>query len=181
MINVVTLAMNSDLSGPVAVEGHQAPYARKNLFECPEKQYVRWTFKNPDFTLTWRIPGKEGGLGMRFVGTTGTLDARFGSHRILRDGKPVDEPKAGARPGDVTLPPVPGGNLSDWIRAMRSRERPINDVEIGHRNVSISHVGNIASRLGRSLRFDPAAERFPGDAEADAMLSRANRPPWDAV
>ncbi len=182
MINVVTLAMNSDLAGPVSVEGHEKPYPKRNLFECPEKQFVKWVFKDPDFTMTWHLPGKEGdaeGLGMRFIGETGTLVAFFGKHHILREGKVVEEPKPGARSGDVTLPRVPGGNLGDWVRAMRSRKPPINDVEIGHRNVSISHVGNISSRLARPLRFDPQTEKFLDDEEANAMLSRVNRPPWN--
>jgi hypothetical protein len=39
-------------------------------------------------------------------------------------------------------------------------------------------LGNISMRLGRKLRWDPAAERFIGDAEADRMLSRAYRGEW---
>jgi hypothetical protein len=37
------------------------------------------------------------------------------------------------------------------------------------------HLGNIACRLGRTLRFDAAAERIIGDAEAHALLTRAYR------
>ena len=43
------------------------------------------------------------------------------------------------------------------------------------RIVAVCHLGNIACRLGRTLAWDPAAERFVGDAEADRMLSR---PQW---
>jgi predicted dehydrogenase len=184
MINVVSLAMNNDLAGPVSVEGHEEPFPEENLFACPKKQYVKWTFKKPDFVMTWSLPGEEGdapGLGMRFLGETGTLVASFGKHHILRGGKVVEEPKPGTKTGDVKLARVPGGNLGDWIRAMRSRKPPINDVEIGHRNVSISHVGNIASRLALPIRFDPKTERFLDNDKANAMLSRTNRSPWNQV
>jgi hypothetical protein len=38
-------------------------------------------------------------------------------------------------------------------------------------------------RLGRKLKWDPAAEKFPEDAEAQKMVSREMRKPWtyDAV
>jgi hypothetical protein len=60
---------------------------------------------------------------------------------------------------------------------VRSRERPICDVEIGHRSVSVCHIGNIALRLGKRLQWDPAKEQF-NDAEANTWLSREMRAPW---
>jgi hypothetical protein len=39
-------------------------------------------------------------------------------------------------------------------------------------------VSDIALRLGRKLRWDPGQDRFVGDDEANAMLSRASRSPW---
>jgi myo-inositol 2-dehydrogenase/D-chiro-inositol 1-dehydrogenase len=64
------------------------------------------------------------------------------------------------------------GNFFDCIAA---RRRPISDVESQHRSVSTCHLGTIACRLGRRLEWDPAAERFVSDTEADAMLSRPQR------
>jgi hypothetical protein len=40
------------------------------------------------------------------------------------------------------------------------------------------HIGNIAMDLGRKLRWDPRAERFPDEPEANRMLSRTMREPW---
>ena len=53
------------------------------------------------------------------------------------------------------------------------------DVEIGHRATCWSHLGNIAYLVGRKLRWDPAVERFLGDDEANRLLDRAYRDPWD--
>jgi hypothetical protein len=64
------------------------------------------------------------------------------------------------------------GNFFDCIAA---RKQPISDVESQHRSVSTCHLGNIACRLGRTLKWDPAAERFVSDAEADGLLSRPQR------
>ena len=46
------------------------------------------------------------------------------------------------------------------------------DVEIGHRITCWSHLGNIAYLLGRKLRWDPVAEHFLGDEEADRAWRR---------
>jgi len=66
-------------------------------------------------------------------------------------------------------------HLQNWLDCIRSRERPVADVEIGHRSITVCHLAGIARRLGRPLDWDPAAERFVSDPEADALLSRPRR------
>lgn len=66
-------------------------------------------------------------------------------------------------------------HLQNWLDCVRSRARPVADVEIGHRSVTVCHLAGIARRVGRPLEWDPAAERFVNDAEADALLSRPRR------
>ena len=56
-----------------------------------------------------------------------------------------------------------------------SGERPIADVELGHRSASVCHLLNIGRLLGRNLKWDPDAEQFVDDAEANAMLTRTVR------
>jgi hypothetical protein len=58
---------------------------------------------------------------------------------------------------------------------MRTRGKPNADVEIGHRSNTVCHLVNIARDLGRTVRWDPKAEKFPGDDEANAMLARPRR------
>ncbi|HTU25044.1 MAG TPA: Gfo/Idh/MocA family oxidoreductase [Pirellulales bacterium] len=66
-------------------------------------------------------------------------------------------------------------HLEDWLRCVRSRQRPVADVEIGHRSISVCHLANIARQLGRRVRWNPATERFVDDAEADQLLTRPRR------
>jgi hypothetical protein len=66
-------------------------------------------------------------------------------------------------------------HLQNWLDCIRSRERPVADVEIGHRSISVCHLANIVRRLGRPLDWDPAAERFRADPDADGLLSRPRR------
>lgn len=66
-------------------------------------------------------------------------------------------------------------HLQNWLDCIRSREKPIADVEIGHRSITVCHLANIARQVGRSLRWDPAKEKFVDDAAADALLARERR------
>jgi hypothetical protein len=61
---------------------------------------------------------------------------------------------------------------------VRTRKAPICEAEIGHRSVSLCHLGVIATRLGRKLNWDPAKEEFAGDKEANGYLAREMRKPW---
>ena len=66
-------------------------------------------------------------------------------------------------------------HMQDWLDCMRSRKMPLADVEIGHRSISVCHLANITRQLARRLRWDPEAERFIGDAEANDHVNRPRR------
>ncbi len=86
------------------------------------------------------------------------------------DGKVVKQ-QYGSFPDDV--------HKEDFIRAIRSRERPSADVEEGHRSAMLVHLGNIAYRVGRrKLAFDKKAERFVGDDDANRLVRRDHRGPF---
>jgi hypothetical protein len=58
---------------------------------------------------------------------------------------------------------------------MRTRKRPVGDVEIGHRSISVCHLANITRALGRPLRWDPKIELFIDDIEANSYITRPRR------
>jgi predicted dehydrogenase len=66
-------------------------------------------------------------------------------------------------------------HMQDWLDCIRSRNRPVADVEIGHRSVSICHLANIVRAIGRPLRWDPKGEQFVGDDQANGYLDRPRR------
>jgi hypothetical protein len=66
-------------------------------------------------------------------------------------------------------------HLQNWLDCLRSRSRPVADVEIGHRSISVCHLANITREIGRRLRWDPAGEKFIDDAEANQRLVRTRR------
>ncbi len=70
-------------------------------------------------------------------------------------------------------------HVQNWLDCIRSREKPIADVEIGHRSATLCHLGNIARWTGRKLRWDPVKETFPDDIEANKYLDRQRRKPYE--
>jgi len=71
-----------------------------------------------------------------------------------------------------------GGIFGDFLHCVRTRQKPFRDIEIAHRTATVSHLGNIAYWLNRSLKWDPVKEEIIGDAEASRWLDRTKREPW---
>jgi len=67
---------------------------------------------------------------------------------------------------------------SDFFSSVRTRQRPITDVEIGHRTASVCHLSGIAENLGRPIQWDPAKEEIIGDPMAASLLDRPRRAPY---
>src|SRR5205814_9438602 len=66
----------------------------------------------------------------------------------------------------------------NFLDCVKSRELPAADIAEGHRSAVMCHLGNISTRLGRSLKWDAEKEQVIGDPEANTMLSRPYRGPW---
>jgi predicted dehydrogenase len=66
-------------------------------------------------------------------------------------------------------------HLQNWLDCIRTRNRPVADVEIGHRSITVCHLANIARAIGRPLRWDPVREEFLDDKAANAYLERPRR------
>jgi hypothetical protein len=63
----------------------------------------------------------------------------------------------------------------NFLDCIKSDARPNADVEIGHYSAALCHLGNIATRVGRVLQFDPKAEQILHDDDANQMLRRTYR------
>ena len=71
-------------------------------------------------------------------------------------------------------------HLKNWLDCIKSRAKPVADVETGHRSATVCHLGNIARWTSRKLQWDPVKEQFVGDQEANQFLDRERRKPWFA-
>lgn len=93
-----------------------------------------------------------------------------------------------SNPDDVVKQPIGDDDLHlyksdnhmrNWLDCIKNREMPIADVEIGHRSSTVCHLINIARWMGRRLKWDPEKECFPDDAEANALVDRPRRKPYE--
>ena len=66
-------------------------------------------------------------------------------------------------------------HIQNWLDCIKSRALPNADVEIGHRSVSVCHLVNITREIGRKLHWNPEAEQFRDDDEANKLLERPRR------
>jgi hypothetical protein len=106
-----------------------------------------------------------------FEGTDGWI---FVSRGVIRasDQKLLDEPL----PATATKLYVSNDHVQNFLDCMRSRQPTICTAEIGHRSATVCHLANISLQLnGRKLQWDPKAERFHGDFEANNMIDRPKR------
>ena len=151
----------------------------------PDGKEHRWlTFRYATGVVMYHVLGRGGGKapdllgrGVTLVGTEGRLGVWYGG---LEKTDPPGIAREAIGPGDVHLHGCPPGGheRGDFLHAVRTRQKPGADVEIGHRTVSVCHLGNIAYRLRRPLRWDPVRELFPDDPGANRLLDRPKRAPW---
>lgn len=70
----------------------------------------------------------------------------------------------------------PGNHMGNFFACIEDRGQPISDVWSHHRTMTSCHLCNIALMLGRELQWDPKAEKFVDDEQADALMSRKSHP-----
>lgn len=114
-----------------------------------------------------------GANGILFTGTEGKVEVNRGYFKTWPD----EIGKQPIGPSDVNLYRSPGHH-QDWLDCIRTRKRPICDVEIGCRTITVCHLGNIAYWTGRPLHWDPVAEELLNDDAAARWLDRPKRGPW---
>lgn len=116
---------------------------------------------------------RDSANGVLFTGTKGKVETNRGYLKTWPDE--LKDVKLG--PNEIHLYES-NNHYVDWLDAIRKRTRPICDIETGCRSVTVCHLGNIAYKLQRPLKWDPDHEVFGGDDEANRLLWRGYRSPW---
>jgi predicted dehydrogenase len=182
--DIAQWAMGTDLTGPVEVEDLGAVWPEPGgLFTTATKVHFRARFENG---VELECVTNRPGFGVRFEGTEGSIDYGYGGVKTSPESLasshigpdeirlPVSNPQ---RTEDKSRNYIPD-HVRNFLDAVKSRQDPIEPVEVGHRTASLCHIGNIAMKLRRKLRWDPGQEQFIDDDEANSMLDRPMREPW---
>src|SRR6266540_4059908 len=177
--------MDTELTGPVEIWG-AAEFPKKGLWDVHGPFKTEALYANGvHMIVSGDFPN-----GIKFIGTNGWIFVSRGNERVtgsdpvakLKDATALaaSDPKiitSVIGPGEINLPKSTEHHLN-WLEAVRSRQPPIAPVEIAHRSCSACLLHHMAMKLKRKLYWDPAAERFKNDDEANAMRSRPQRSPY---
>jgi predicted dehydrogenase len=177
--DIAQWGLGTDHTGPVLVEStcDRPRHMEPNCYNCPPHFNITYTYA-PDaakYCDGSRVICTSGGEnGIKFLGEGGWIfvsrDRIDASDKTL-----LDEPLK----SDAVRLYKSDDHMRNFLDCVRSRQSPICDIEVGYRSVTVCHLGNISLRLGgRTLSWDPSAERFKGDALANEMLARKMRAPW---
>ena len=179
-LDQIQWALGTDDTGPVEIWPERNEPLKAPSYAQPENRKRgdaacsrnRVSFRYANGVVVTLDSGPE--AGAVFIGEKGKIVV--GNDRVTCEPAGLaDEPLPAAAPRLE----VSDNHFQNWFDAIKSRKRPIADVDIGHRSAVICHLCNIARWTGRKLRWDPAKEIFPGDDQANQYLQRPQRKPYE--
>jgi predicted dehydrogenase len=186
LLDIAFGAMRVKTPKSVVASGGKFAYPT-DMMETPDTMMTIYEFDN--FLISWEHTfGSFKGLfdkhhGVAFYGENGYLvvdrsgwevfpevDSNSPAHLRKYKLEAMPYQRAGADDRDL--------HAANFVQCIKTRQKPICDIETGA-NVAINaHLGNIAYRLGRKVYWDPTSNSFPKDTEAQAMTKRTYRKPW---
>lgn len=160
--DIIQWALGMDHSGPASFfpVGHNG------------SEWQGFTYdKGPS---VYRDRKAETGQQIEFHGENGIIGVSRGGQLVTTPRELKNKPLA---PSEVHLYDSPNHH-QNFLDCVRTRKRPICDVEIGHRTASICHLSAISERLKRPLSWDPLKEEILNDPAASRWLDRPRRAPY---
>ncbi len=170
-LDITQWGLGMDESGPTSIEGVGVFHPEK-WYEVTQSCRVTYKYAN-GVVVTLGQGQKDVPSGVTFIGEKGKIHVRRGA--VTSDSPDILKTEL---PSDALRLETSPGHHQNWEACIKSRAKPICDVEIGHRSATVCHLGNISIRLGRKIQWNPEQETMVGDEDAAAMVSRPYRAPW---
>ncbi|MBL7870933.1 MAG: Gfo/Idh/MocA family oxidoreductase [Cyclobacteriaceae bacterium] len=180
--------MGMERSGPVEVWGH-ADFPKSGLWD------VHGIFKTEALYANGvkMVVSNELPNGIKFEGTEGWIFVTRGNYQATASD-PVSN-SDGTKPLEASDPKIIKSVIGpnefhfmvskehhmNWLESIRDKTPNIAPVEEAHRSCSTCLVHHIAMKLDRKVYWDPAKEQFNNDDEANKMLSRPQRKPYNLM
>jgi len=175
--------MGAELTGPVEIDGH-ATFPTEGLWNVHGRYHIEAKYANgatmvidDTYPNGIRFEGEEGWIFVTRGGAPTTASdpaTSFGKALAASDPKLLNTPLG---PNDTRLHVSKDHHL-DWLTSIKTRQPAVTTPEEAHRSTSGCILGWISMKLGRKLRWDPKAEVFLNDDEANALCSRVQRAPY---
>jgi predicted dehydrogenase len=179
LINIALWGMGPEW--PKSVVSSGGKYALQDNTETPDTQIAVYDF--PSYTLIWEHQVQCGlgpdrrEHGVAFTGTDATLLVHTGGWEVIAEPKKrnsVIEMKRTA----VTDEKVRIAHHANFLECVRSREKPVENLDVGHHVSTVAHLGNLALRSRSRIEWDAEAERATGNPAANELLMKKYRAPW---
>ena len=179
--------MDTEYTGPIEISG-RADFPKSGLWNVHGLFQTEGVYANGvKMIISNEIPN-----GIKFEGTEGWIFVTRGDYRAS-SSDPIPTGKNKVLPltasNNKIITSVIGENEinlykstdhhGNWLESIVSRKQPISPVEIGHRSCSTCLLHHIAMKLKRKIYWDPMNERFLNDDEANALLNRPHRFPYE--
>jgi myo-inositol 2-dehydrogenase/D-chiro-inositol 1-dehydrogenase len=181
-VDIAQWAVGAERSGPVEIDGRATFPTVADGYNVATNFSVKLRYADGIEVEVL----DDGRNGILFEGDAGRIFVNRGTLtgepvEMLKD-RPLDRENYMVYRHDNRSRPEREGKLDaiinhmgNFVDCLRTRQEPLSDVVSQHRSVSACHLANISMRLGRPLKWDPVAERFVGDDEANRWLSRPQR------
>ncbi|MBX6313024.1 MAG: gfo/Idh/MocA family oxidoreductase, partial [Isosphaeraceae bacterium] len=167
---------------PKTVSSTGGRFIKQDNTNAPDTQVASFQFES--FTAEWEHrlysgnPAEKHNIGCYFYGTDGTF------HMGWLDGwtfypanpkkAPIHQEPELHKPDDQNIREL----FANFLHCIKTGERPVCDIEIGHRSTNMSLLAMLSLKLGRSIAWDGEKQVIIGDEEANKLLKREYRKPW---
>jgi predicted dehydrogenase len=185
LMDIVQWAMQVD--GPNVITASGGKYYIQDNAETPETLQVTYEYDNPRFIAVYENrwdnanPASAKGYGIEFHGTEATLFIDRSGFAVYPEKKRQGKEEVDRSPS-MQMESVNDSHrdhVRNFLDCVKSRQRPISDIEVGHRSTSVCLLGNVALRSRQRLEWDVARqELLGGGTEAQQLLCRNYRTPW---
>ena len=175
---------SQDEQYPKSVASTGGRFILEDNTDTPDTQHVVYQFDKFDLVWEHRLysgnPPERHNIGIYFYGTNGTLHLGWldGWSFYPRGDMNVQPAESMApqlnKPDDQNII----GLWTNFIECIESGQKPISDIENGHRSTTLALLGVMSLKLGRGIVWDGVKQTIPNDPEAVKLLSREYRSPW---
>ena len=170
--DIAQWGMGTEYTGPVKIQNAKATWAVHPVWNTATEYYFECIYANGvKLIISDKVPG-----GVTFLGTEGWAKANRGNHQVF----PENLKDTVIAPSEIHLYKS-DNHFRNFIDCVISRKETIAPAEIGHRSITMSHLGNIAMKLQQDLDWDPVTEKFINNDLANSMLTRKMREPWASI
>ena len=171
-LDVAQWGAGMDETSPTEISATGVKRRDKGIYNAPEEFRIEYHYAKGPRVVMISTPDASK-WGVKFIGSTGTI--------MTENEKLETEPPSlrgvKLKDSDVKLY-VSNNHHRNFIDAVISRGRTAATADIAQRAATMCHLGTISAALGRPVKYDPVAENFPGDAEANALVTRPMRGDW---